>query len=209
MDLDEIINSWIDHALSCPSISDRNDSPHHFNITYQLYMNILSVIQEREVSVEQTMPKVLKWLNPHITLPSPICNLTKKVKRFKGDLRTKIFEILPQQQQTYFGEYCKAAGLKIVDLQSNNRRNVIKEEHITNGLIYELEQYRRKEKVPLKKALQWTQEYFPKVPNLSETVQAHSHAWKSVYEKNSCRETKSEKKMIPVQKFCRLTYLDL
>ena len=194
MDIDVIINRWIDHALSGQNSGDKCDNPHHFNITYQLYMNILNITQERELSVEQTMPKVLKLLNPHVKLPSPIWNLTKKVKRFKGDLKAKISDILPQKQQTYIGEYCKVAGLKITDLQRNMERDVIKEEHITNGLFYELEQYRCKEKLPLKTALQWTLEYFPKLPNLSESVQAHSHAWKSVYGKVTTEKHKVRKK---------------
>ena len=53
MDLDAIINKWIYVALSKQKdLRDTKDSHDHFNITYELYMNILNIVQQRELSVE-------------------------------------------------------------------------------------------------------------------------------------------------------------
>ena len=136
MDLDDIITSWISHANSTEVHTNKGQN--HFKITYELYMNILRIIQQNDDSVERTMPKVLKLLNPQVKLPSPICNLTNKVKRFKGDTKMVIESILPH---LYVGPYCKNATLKVSDFQGN-KHFLITTECVTNGLIYELEQYR-------------------------------------------------------------------
>lgn len=183
MDLDAIINNWIDVSLSKQIDSrDTRDSHDHFNITYELYMNILNIVQQRELSVENTMPKVLRLINPQVKLPTLICNLTRKVKRFKGNGKTTIQTILPCTQ-TYIGEWTQAANLKISDLLDSNSNKSIKQEHITNGLIYELEQYRHKENLPVGTVLHWTEQFFPRIDGQSANVQAHSKAWKSVYER--------------------------
>ena len=149
MDLDAIINNSIDVALSKQIDSrDTKDSDDHFNITYELYMNILNIVQQRELSVEKTMLKVLWLLNPQVKLTTLICNLTKKVKRFKGNGKTTIQSILPCTQ-TYIGDCTQAADLKISDLLDSKSNKSIKQENITNGLIYELEQYRCKENLQL------------------------------------------------------------
>ena len=70
MDIDTIINSWIDYATSEEKICSSNTNLHHFNITYALHMSILNTIQERKLSVEKTMPKVLKLLNLQVKLPT-------------------------------------------------------------------------------------------------------------------------------------------
>ena len=147
MGLDDIINSWISHACS-PEL-DTHKGQHHFKITYELYMNILRIIQQNDLSVERTMPKVLKLLNPQVKLPSPICNLTNKVKKFKGDTKMAIESILPQ---LYIGSYCKSANLKVSHLQAK-KPFLITSECVTNGLVYELEQYRQKEKLNIHSAL--------------------------------------------------------
>ena len=89
-------------------------------------------------------------------LPTLICNLTKKVKRFKGNGKATIQSIIPCTQ-TYIGECTQAADLKISDLLDSKSNMSIKQECITNGLIYELEQYRHKENLPVGTALHWTE----------------------------------------------------
>ena len=74
------------------------------------------------------------------------------------------------------------------------RLQIVRQEHTTNGLIYELEKYQRKEKLPLKTALQWTEQFFAKTPNQSTSVQAHSKAWKCVYEKITKEKHNTKKK---------------
>ena len=88
-----------------------------------------------------------------------------------------IESILPQ---LYIGSYCKSANLKISDLEGKKQQFVIQTEYVTNGLIYELEQYRRKEKLSIYSALEWTQCFFPITTDQSTSPQAHNHAWKSV-----------------------------
>ena len=139
-----IVNSWISHANSTEL--DTHKSQHHFKITCELYMNILRIIQHNDLSVERTMPEVLKLLNPQVKLPSPICCLTNKVKRFKGDSKMAIESILPQ---LHIGPYCKRANLKTSYLQGNKQHLLITTDYVTNGLIYELEQHRWKEKLVL------------------------------------------------------------
>ena len=181
MDIDDIIYSWITHVYSNQNVT--KDNLHHFNITYELYMSILRIIQKRELSVEKTMPEVLRLINPQVQLPSPICNLSSKVKRFKGDKKSRIQDIIPQCEERYLGEYCETAGLKISNLWNNTASVSIKTEHITNGLIYELERYRCKEKLPTTTALKWTEQFFPKGTNHSTNVRPHSKAWETVYDR--------------------------
>ena len=129
MDLDAITNNWIDVSLSKQiDLRDTRDSHDYFNITFELYMNILNIVQQREQSVENTMPKVLRLLNPQVKLPTLICNLTRKVTRFKGNGKT-IQTILPCTQ-TFIGEWTQAANLKISDLLDSNSNKSIKQEHI-------------------------------------------------------------------------------
>ena len=62
MDLDDIINSWISHANSTEL--DTNKSQHHFKITYQLYLNIMRIIQHNDLSVEKNNAKSPKTVEP-------------------------------------------------------------------------------------------------------------------------------------------------
>ena len=175
MDLDDIIKSWIFHADSPQPDTHKGG---HFKITYELYMNNLRIIQQNHLSVERTMPKVLKLLNPQVKLPSPICNLTNKVTKFKGHTKMAIESVLPQ---LYIGPYCKSANLKITDLQ-HKKPFLITSEYVTNGLVYELEQYRQKERLGIHSALEWTECFFPITAGQSTSVQAHHYAWKKVYD---------------------------
>ena len=81
-----------------------------------------------------------------------------------------------------WGEYCETAGLKISNLRNNTASVSIKAEHITNGLIYELERYRCKEKLPTTTALKWTEQFSPKGTNHSTNVHPHSKVWETVYD---------------------------
>ena len=138
MDMDVIINSWINTALTEVSM----DTAHHFNITYGLYLDILTVIEEKGLNIQDTMSKVLKLIHPDVELPSSISYLTQKVKKYKGPSNTTIQCILPQPKVEYLGDSCKEAGLKICDLHDPKSTNRVRQEHTTNGLIYELEKYR-------------------------------------------------------------------
>ena len=56
-----------------------------------------------------------------------------------------IESILPQ---LYIGPYCKYTNLKVSDLQVK-KPFLITSECVTNGMVYELEQYRQKEKLSI------------------------------------------------------------
>ena len=56
MDFDEIINGWIDTALSKDwnaKEADHDQSRHHFNITFDLYNRVLERLTERELNIEK------------------------------------------------------------------------------------------------------------------------------------------------------------
>ena len=76
----------------------------------------------------------------------------------------------------------KVQNLKISDLKGKKQQFIIQTEYVTNGLIYELEQYRRKEKLSIYSALEWTQCFFPITTDQSTSPQAYNHAWKTVYD---------------------------
>ena len=70
MDFDEIIDAWIDRALSKDwnaKEADHDQSKHHFKITFGLYNSILDRLTERELNIEKTMPLVLRMLHPGFT----------------------------------------------------------------------------------------------------------------------------------------------
>ena len=60
-------------------------------------------------------------------------------------------------------------------------------------MIYELEQYRHKENLPVGTVLHWTEQLFPRIDSQSANVQAHSKAWKSVYERITTQKHKAVK----------------
>ena len=190
LDLDDIIANSTE--------LDTHKSQHHFKFTYELYMNILRIIQHNDLSVKRIMPEVLKLLNPQVKLPSPICNLTNKVKRFKGDSKMAIESILPQR---YIGPYCKRENLKTSYLQGNKQHLLITTDYVTNGLIYELEQYRWKEKLSIDSALEWIECFFPMTTHQSTSAQAHNHAWKTVYDRVTSlkHSVKKDKSTINIQ----------
>ena len=70
MDFEEIINGWIDKALSTDSVL--HNVNHHFNITFSPYMKLLTVIEIQGLNIQYTMTKVLQLLYPNINLPSSI-----------------------------------------------------------------------------------------------------------------------------------------
>ena len=141
MDFEEIINGWIDKALSTDSVLHNVD--HHFNITYSLYMKILTVIVNWGLNIQHTMTKVLQLLYPTINLPSSISHLTRKVKKFKGDKDTTINGIGPKIQEQYIGDSCKAARLKTSYLNDSSHTFKVDPVFLINGLVYELERYCR------------------------------------------------------------------
>ena len=161
-------------------------------------MNILKIIQHNDLSVKRTMPEVLKLLNPQVKLPSLICNRTNKVKRFKGDSKMAIGSILPQ---LYIGPYCKRENLKTFYLHGNKQHLLITTDYVTNGLIYELEQYRWKEKLSIDSALEWTECFFPMTTHQGTSAQAHNHAWKTVYDRVTSLKcnVKKDKSTIDIQ----------
>ena len=103
MDLDDIVDAWIDHAITQHEVPPPNQSRGHYNITYALYLHILTSIEHRNLNVQNTMPKVLNMLYPGINLPAKISNLTKKVKKYNGDLSVAIEGIQPQSVLEYIG----------------------------------------------------------------------------------------------------------
>ena len=60
-------------------------------------------------------------------------------------------------------------------------------------MIYGLEQYRCKENLPVGTVLHWTEQFFPRIDGQSANVQAHSKAWKSVYERITTQKHKVTK----------------
>ena len=66
MDLDDIVDAWIDHAITQHEVPPPNQNRGHYNITYTLYLHILTSIEHRNLNVQNTMPKVLNMLYPGI-----------------------------------------------------------------------------------------------------------------------------------------------
>ena len=191
MDFKELIEGWIVRALST-EIQPCKES-HHFNITYGLYTDILGVIEEKGHNVEKTMIKVLKMLHPHVNLPSRISSLTRKVKRYHGDPHTTIHGTTPEVKDDYLGPSCRQAQLKISDLTELNDNFHIRHEHITNGLIYELEKYQQSKRLPTKFAMKWTNNFFPIQSKHSMKEFTHSCAWASIYNQVTKQKHKVKK----------------
>ena len=51
MDLDDIVDAWIDHAITLHEVPPPNQSRGHYNITYALYLHILTSIGHRNLNV--------------------------------------------------------------------------------------------------------------------------------------------------------------
>ena len=141
MDLDDIVDAWIDHAITQHEVPPPNQSRGHYNITYALYLHILTSIEHRNLNVQNTVPKVLNMLYPGINLPAKISNLTRKVKKYNGDLSIAIEGIQPQSVLEYIGNYCQEAGLKLLHLKNGSIEYHIHPKYVTNGLIYEQGQF--------------------------------------------------------------------
>ena len=94
MDLDDIVDAWIDHAITQHEVPPSNQSRGHYNITYALYLHILTSIEHRNLNVQNTMPKVPNMLYPGINLPAKISILTRKVKKYNGDILYEISKAL-------------------------------------------------------------------------------------------------------------------
>ena len=127
------------------------------------------------------MPKVLNMLCPGINLPAKISNLTRKVKKYNGDLSVAIEGIQPQSVLEYIGNYCQEAGLKLLHLKNGSIEYHIHPKYVTNGLIYELEKYRRSKNLPRRSIIQWTSRFFPQSALQNPNPDAHYHAWTSLY----------------------------
>ena len=159
MDFKELIEGWIVRALST-EIQPCKES-HHFNITYGLYTDILGVIEEKGHNMEKNYDKSIENVHQHINLPSRISSLTRKVKRYHGDPYTTIHATTPEVKDDYLGPSCRQIQLKISDLTELNDNFHIRHEHITNGLMYELEKYQWSKGLPTKFAMKWTNNFFP------------------------------------------------
>ena len=96
---------------------------------------------KKRATIWKNYEKVLKMLHPHINLSSRISSLTRKVKRYHGDPHTTIHGTTPEVKDDYLDPSCRQAQLKISYLTELNDNFHIRHEHITNGLIYELEKY--------------------------------------------------------------------
>ena len=127
------------------------------------------------------MTEVLKMLHQHINLPSRISSLTRKVKRYHGDPHTTIHGTKPEVRDDYLGPSCRQAQWKISYLTELNGNFHIKHEHITNGLIYELEKSRWSKGLPKKFAMKWTNDFSPIQSKHSVNELTHSAAWASIY----------------------------
>ena len=181
MDLDDIVDAWIDHAITQHEVPPPNQSRGHYNITYALYLHILTSIEHRNLNVQNTMPKVLNMLYPGINLPAKISNLTRKVEKYNGDLSVAIEGIQPKSVPEYIGNYCQEAGLKLLHLKNGSIEYHIHPKYVTNGLIYELEKYRRSKNLPRRSIIQWTSHFFPQSASQNPNPNAHYHAWTSLY----------------------------
>ena len=183
MDFDEIIDAWIDRALSKDwnaKEADHDQSKHHFKITFGLYNSILDRLTERELNIEKTMPLVLRMLHPGIKLPVKIWNLTRKVRNYKGDKRDAIKSIIPETIE-YLGPGCKLAGLKIEYLHDSTINFQVKPEYCTNQLIFELEKYRQQKGLQASKPLEWSEQFLHMTDDYSKVENTHYCVWRNLY----------------------------
>ena len=81
----------------------------------------------------------------------------------------------------YIGNYCQEAGLKLLHLKNGSIEYHIHPKYVTNGLIYELEKYRRSKNLPRRSIIQWTSRFFPQSALQNPNSDAHYHAWTSLY----------------------------
>ena len=183
MDFDEIINGWIDTALSKDwnaKEADHDQSRHHFNITFDLYNRVLERLTERELNIEKTMPLVLRMLHPGVKLPAKIWNLTRKVRNYKGDKRDTIKSIIPEKIE-YLGPACKLAGLRIEYLHDSTINFQVKAEQCTNQLIFELEKYRQQKCLAGSKPLEWSEQFLHMTNDDSKVENTHYCVWRNLY----------------------------
>ena len=99
-------------------------------------MNIPRIIQHNDLGVKRTMPEVLKLLNPQVKLQSPICNLTNKVKRFKGDSIFNRNILKDFYRYSIFHPVHNLATEQLVDALQNPPMNKIRSSR-TKDEIYE------------------------------------------------------------------------
>ena len=181
MDLDDIIDAWIDHATTYHETPSPNKSGSHYKIIYALYIHILNSIERRNLNVQSTMPKVLNMLYPGVSLPVKISNLTRKVRKYNGDPSLVIEGIEPKSNPEYIGNYCKQAGLKLLHLNDGSKEYNVHPQYVTNGLIYELEKYRRSMNLPKRSVIQWTKCFFPHSALQNANPSTHTNTWNSLY----------------------------
>ena len=181
MDLDDIIDAWIDHAITYHETSSSNQNGSHYKITYALYIHILNSIERRNLNVQSTMSKVLNMLYPGVNLPAKMSNLTRKVRKYNGDPSLVIEGIQQKSNPKYIGNHCKEAGLKLLHLKDGSIEYNVHPEHVTNGLIYELEKYRRSMNLPKRSVIQWTKRFFPQSALQNANPSAHTQAWNYLY----------------------------
>ena len=73
MDLDSVIDTWTDRAITTSHAKEGSQSKHHhYNITYALYDNILEKVSKQNLNVHHTMTSVLKMFYPEMVLPKKL-----------------------------------------------------------------------------------------------------------------------------------------
>ena len=135
------------------------------DITFGLISFAESYLTRNNLSLKKHMPDILTSLNPNIVLPTEYSSLSRKIKRAQDRGATDhdiVPFILPEAEPSKFaGQFCERYNITKSDLDSTDGLfDPPVSVKLTNGLIYELEVYRRQRSHSWKHASGWVKSLF-------------------------------------------------
>ena len=158
----------------------------HIKPTYHMYDQLFKLLSSRGRNIQQAMTAILPMLHKDVTVPSKISNITRKVRQHidsGADGDEFISDLFPtKMNENQISLFCTQAGITIDSLFNHQPLN-ISSEHVTNQLVYDLESYRQRSKMPWSEAVRWHQKLFPLDQSDTATEKNISNRWSRNYKK--------------------------
>ena len=176
--LERLVENYVSGDMSLTDL--------HIKPTYHMYDQLLKLLSTRGQNIQQAMTAILPILHRDVTVPSKISNITRKVTKHidsGADVDEIISDLFPaQKNQNEISSLCTQVGITI-DSLFNEQPISISSEHVTNQLIYDLENYRQRSKMPWSEAVRWHQKLFPLDKSDAATEKNISNRWSRNYKK--------------------------